>query len=97
MISPRDLRDIEAAAAPATSKAIRQALREAAEALEDRNSGAEGIQWQQTVRDAITTLEEIGNQRVSQTMTDHRAAEVMQEDKRRMLELAAQFRGLVGA
>lgn len=97
MITPQELRDLEAGAAPATSKAIRQALRSAAEALESRENGADLTQWVQLGQDAAAILEEMGNQHVSQTMTEHRAAELMQEDRRQMVALAARFRELLGA
>lgn len=54
-------------------------------------------QWQQFGQDAASKLEEIGNARVSQTMTEHRAAEIMAENNRSILAVAARIRELLGA
>lgn len=95
MITATELRELEASASHATSKAIRQALKDAADALDNRTNGADRTQLEQLAMDAAAILEEIGNARVSQTMTEHRAAELMQQDRQRMLELASRFRELL--
>lgn len=51
--------------------------------------------WKALGVDAAGTLEEIANTRVSQTMTEHRAAEIIKENNAVLAQLAIRIRELL--
>lgn len=53
--------------------------------------------WRALGMDAAAILEEIANARVSQTMTEHRAADLLAERNAVLAQLAARIRELLGA
>ena len=79
------LRELEAAAPNPVPKAIRTAMIQAAQELE---------QWQKLGEDAARSLEEAANVRISQMATTARVEEAQRGVRSTMLELARQFREL---
>lgn len=96
MITPRELRDLEAMAAAPTSKAIRKALLDAADALEARETGSTLNAWESLGMDVAAQLEEIATARVSVTMTEHRAADLIRENQAVLAGIARRLRELLG-
>jgi hypothetical protein len=52
-------------------------------------------QWQTLGTEAIAILDAIANTRISQTMTEHRAAEIMAENNQALRTLSARFQELL--
>jgi hypothetical protein len=79
------LRELEQSAPAPTSKAIRAAMIQAAQELE---------QWQQLGEDAARQLDEAASVRISAMASASNVEDAQRGVKRTMLELARQFREL---
>lgn len=52
-------------------------------------------EWQSLGTDAASQLEEIAKTRISQTMTEHRAAEIVRENNAMLSQIAGRMRELL--